>query len=96
MYTDIDSRAMRMNAGEKTIDWLFREQLRVDHTWSIVKSVSDPHPYQKRIVIECLRFQYVCFLQHAQDEAGKVDTALVVAVAAETIACGVFRQLIGV
>jgi hypothetical protein len=24
-----------MNAGEKTIDWLFREQLRVDHKWSI-------------------------------------------------------------
>jgi hypothetical protein len=29
------SRAMRMNAGEKTIDWLFREQLRVDPEWSI-------------------------------------------------------------
>jgi len=29
------SRAMRMNAGEKTIDWLFREQLRVDHKWSV-------------------------------------------------------------
>jgi hypothetical protein len=26
--TDMGSRAMRMNAGEKTIDWLFREQLR--------------------------------------------------------------------
>ena len=26
---------MRMNAGEKTIDWLFREQLRVDPEWSI-------------------------------------------------------------
>jgi hypothetical protein len=24
-----------MNAGERTIDWLFREQLRVDHKWSI-------------------------------------------------------------
>jgi hypothetical protein len=24
-----------MNAGEKTIDWLFQEQLRVDHKWSI-------------------------------------------------------------
>jgi hypothetical protein len=29
------SEAMRMNAGEKTIDWLFREQLRVDPQWSI-------------------------------------------------------------
>jgi hypothetical protein len=26
---------MRTNAGEKTIDWLFREQLRVDSEWSI-------------------------------------------------------------
>jgi hypothetical protein len=24
-----------MNAGEKAIDWLFREQLRVDPEWSI-------------------------------------------------------------
>jgi hypothetical protein len=31
----MDSRAMRMNAVEKTIDWRFREQLRVDHKWSI-------------------------------------------------------------
>jgi hypothetical protein len=32
---DWGSRAMPMNAGEKTIDWLFREQLRVDPEWSI-------------------------------------------------------------
>ena len=31
-----------------------------------------------------------------RDEAGEVDTALVVAVAAETITCGIFRQLAGV
>jgi hypothetical protein len=29
------SKAMQMNAGEKAIDWLFREQLRVDSEWSI-------------------------------------------------------------
>jgi hypothetical protein len=33
--TNMASKAMRMNAGEKTIDWLFREQLRVDPEWSI-------------------------------------------------------------
>jgi hypothetical protein len=31
----MSSRAMLMNAGEKTIDWLFREQPRVDLEWSI-------------------------------------------------------------
>src|SRR6516225_1033945 len=31
----MDLRSMRMNAGEKTIDWLSREQLRVDSRWSI-------------------------------------------------------------
>jgi hypothetical protein len=40
LTVDMASRVIRMNTGEKTIDWLFREQLRVDPEWSIVGSES--------------------------------------------------------
>jgi hypothetical protein len=32
---NLGSKTLRRNAGEKAIDWLFREQLRVDPEWSI-------------------------------------------------------------
>src|SRR5215472_15079006 len=35
IYPEQNTKVKRMNTGQKTLEWLYREQLKVDEQWSV-------------------------------------------------------------